>query len=95
MHPEDLLTAIQEFHRHSSHLKKLDESIEEEINQGIKEIPQDILSSINNDSSFLLGEANLNIDDLEQLMYFLDREKTQPLQDLDNEQDMYDDQYFI
>ena len=40
-------------------------------------------------------EANLNIDDLEQPMLFPDQEQTQLLQDLDNEQDMYDDQDFI
>ena len=40
-------------------------------------------------------EANLNIDDLEQPMLFSNQEQTQPLQDLDNEQDMYDDQDFI
>ena len=40
-------------------------------------------------------EANLNIGDLEQPMLFPDQEQNQPLQDLDNEQDMYDDQDFI
>ena len=40
-------------------------------------------------------EANLNIYDLEQAMLFSDQEQTLPLKYLDNEQDMYDDQYFI
>ena len=39
--------------------------------------------------------ANLNIDDLKQPMLFPGQDQTQPLQDLDNEQDMYDDQDFI
>ena len=57
---------------HPNYHKNLDELVEEEINQGIKGIPQDIPASINNDSSSLLGEANLNIDDLEHPMNFPD-----------------------
>ena len=59
--PEDLVAAIHEFHTQDNYHKNLDESIEEEINQGTEEIPQDIPAIMNNDSSSLIAEAQEDI----------------------------------
>ena len=50
MHPQDLLTAIHEFNNLLKNYKNIDESVEEEIIQEIKDVPQDILENPNNDS---------------------------------------------
>ena len=42
MHREDILTAIHEFNILLKNFKKIDESVEEEMIQEIKNIPQDI-----------------------------------------------------
>ena len=60
-HPEDLLTAIHEFNILLKNYKNIDESLEEEKNQEIKDIPQDIPENPNNDSSSLIAEAQEDI----------------------------------
>ena len=61
MHLEDLLAAIHEFHTQDNYHKYLDESVEEENNHEVKEIPQDIPASTNNDSSSVSAEAQEDI----------------------------------
>ena len=40
-------------------------------------------------------ETDIDVDYIEQPTFFPNQEQNQPLQDLDNEQDMYNDQDFI
>ena len=55
IHPEDILTAIHEFNILLKNYKNIDELVEEETNQGIKDIPQDIPENPSNDSSSLIN----------------------------------------
>ena len=61
MHPEDLLTAIQEFYMCHSYHKNMDESAKEENSQETIDIPQDIPENSDVDLSSLVVEAQDDI----------------------------------
>ena len=52
---------IREFHSQDNYHNILDELVEEEINQGIEEKPQDLSEGTSDDSSPLLDEAQEDI----------------------------------
>ena len=61
MHPEYMLTAIQEFHMHPSYHKNMDEPAEEENSQETVDILHDIPEKLDADPSSLAVEASDDI----------------------------------
>ena len=57
MHPEDILISIHEFNMLSKIFKNIDESVEENMIQAVKKIPQDTPENSNIDSSSLIAGA--------------------------------------
>ena len=60
-HPEDLVEAIHESHSQINCHDNQEKLVEDEINQGMEENPQDLSEGTNDDSSSLLCKAQKEI----------------------------------